>query len=167
MKFALRQCPKNLFFIRLCPDMRPWRDYFSLADGTRQKKKASVKCAWWIPLSVLCAGMLSALCTRGRSGVLTWCAEASGDINSPLLAFKLYCGLDYKFFPSVYFSLMITILSKTIISVQSCARSSLEPVTLDCFVMTGFFWHWFILIYVIIKAVMSANAHSFDNLCFH
>lgn len=38
--------------------------------------------------SSVCAGMLSAFSTRGSLGVLPWCAEASGDINTRLLALK-------------------------------------------------------------------------------
>lgn len=38
--------------------------------------------------SSVCAGTLSAFSTRGSLGVLSWCAEASGDINTLLLALK-------------------------------------------------------------------------------
>lgn len=38
--------------------------------------------------SSVCGGMLSAFSTRGSSGVLPWCIEASGDINTLLLALK-------------------------------------------------------------------------------
>lgn len=38
--------------------------------------------------SSVCPGTLSAFSTRGSLGVLSWCAEASGDINTLLLALK-------------------------------------------------------------------------------
>lgn len=75
-----------------CPKGRPLSDiiyafWFSESccwDKTKERSLTEVH----LMNSSVCAGTLSAFSTLGSSGVLSWCAEASGDINTLLLALK-------------------------------------------------------------------------------